>query len=374
MTRPRSLILLARSPDPDWARRVDAGEVPRIEYLDLANALGATIFTFHDVERSSHPAVVAARKRSLVWGLAMLGIVKRHDFDHVYTTGEDVGIPFGILVRTVRWFGHVTCVIHHGGTVKRTLALRGLGHGIWRNLICLSDRQWEVLIKEVGLPRHKVHRFAQWVDHEFFSESAARPHASDYVLSCGRESRDYPTLQNAARGMSVKFHVVASGWGRGGTFDPALNVEPASNIEIKQGLPHRELRDAYAGARFVVVPLDKVDYAAGVTSMCEAMAMGKALVVSASPGVADYVKHDETGLVVPVGDAAAMRDAVQTLWNDPARCARMGQSGRRWVEAEFTVPRYVGRVSGLLGVSAPAEPASRHIPSGDRLAASAVGS
>jgi glycosyltransferase involved in cell wall biosynthesis len=217
-------------------------------------------------------------------------------------------------------------------------------------VICLSDRQWDVIVNEIGLPRHKVHRFAQWVDHDFFCEAAAKPHVGDYVMSCGREARDYPTLQKAAEGMAVKFRIFASGWGPGTTFDPAGNVHAASNVEIQHGLPYRDLRDAYAASRFVVVPLDKVDYAAGVTTMCEAMAMGKALVVSDSPGVADYVKHGETGLVVPIGDPAAMREAVRQLWSDPARCARMGQAGRKWVEAEFTVHRYINRVSGLLGV------------------------
>jgi glycosyltransferase involved in cell wall biosynthesis len=353
VTIPRSLILLAKSPDPDAARKADAGEIPRVEYIDLSRALGATIFDFHDVERSTHPAVVTARKRSRLWGLAMLGIVNRHRFEHVYTTGEDVGIPFGILLRTVRWFGRVTGVIHHGGTTKRRLALRGLGHDIWRNVICLSDRQWQVIVDDIGLPRHKVHRFSQWVDHEFFSGSAARPHSADYVLSCGREARDYPTLQRAAVGTRVKFRVVASGWGPGAGFDPASNIAAASNIEVQHGLPYRELRDAYAGARFVVVPLDNVDYAAGVTGICEAMSMGKAVVVSASPGVADYVRDGVSGLVVPVGDPKALSEAVRSLWDDPARCARMGEYGRHWVETELSVAKYISRVRGLLGVLPP---------------------
>ncbi len=342
------LILLAKSPDPDSARRADAGEIPRIEYIELGRVLDATILDFRDVAGSTHPAVMTARRRSQLWGLATLGIVRRHEFDSVYTTGEDIGIRFGILLRSVRWNGHVTGVIHHSGTRKRRLALRGLGHDIWRNVICLSDRQWQVLVEGIGLPRHKVHRFSQWVDHAFFSQAEAMPHSGDYVLSCGREARDYPTLQKAAAEMPLQFRVIASGWGPGAGFDPATNIAAAANVEVRHGLPYRDLRDAYAGARFIVVPLDNVDYAAGVTGLCEAMSMGKAVIVSASPGVADYVKDGVSGLVVPVGNPRALREAVQSLWNDPARCARMGQYGRNWVESELSVARYVSRVSGLL--------------------------
>jgi glycosyltransferase involved in cell wall biosynthesis len=349
MASPKTLILVAKSPAPDSVAQADAGGIPRIEYIELSRALDAKVLDFHDVERSAHPAVKLARKKGLTWGLAMLGVVHRREYDHIYATGEDVGIPLGILLHAVRWYGHVTVVVHNGGTPKRRVVLRGLGHSIWRNVICLSTRQWDVLVDEVGLPAYKVHNFGQWIDESFY-QPPPQPGLGEYVFSCGRESRDYPTLQKAALGLPMRFRVVASGWAPHAGFDPATNIRAASNLEVAHGLSYRELRDAYAGARFVVVPLDRVDYAAGVTGICEAMAMGKAVIASDSPGVADYVRPGLSGLVVPTGDAAALRNAIEELWRDPARCARMGRYNREWVEEELSVTQYVSRVAGLLGV------------------------
>ena len=58
------------------------------------------------------------------------------------------------------------------------------------------------------------------------------------------------------------------------------------------------------------------------------MATGKAVVVSASPGVIDYVEDGVTALVVPCGDADALRDAVNRLLTDHDLRRRMGAAAR----------------------------------------------
>ena len=119
---------------------------------------------------------------------------------------------------------------------------------------------------------------------------------------------------------------------------------------IERGLTFPALRDAYARARFAVFPLEHVDYAAGVTGMCEAMAMGKAIIASASPGVSEYIRHGVSGLVVPVGDVRAMREAIVRLWEDPALAEQMGQRNRKWAETEMSATHYARRVAALFGV------------------------
>jgi glycosyltransferase involved in cell wall biosynthesis len=313
----------------------------------------ATILTFNHVEQSTHPLVQLARRRGRYWGLAMLGILERHNFDNIYLTGEDIGMPFAALLHATGTYGRATVLIHHGGTPKRRAALRTLGHRVWRNVICVSERQRQVLVEHVGLPSYKVQQFNQGIDETFFRPLSSDPSPGGYVFSCGRDSRDYPTLAKAAEGLPIRFRVVASGWSSNTGVRQANNIGSGSNVTVEHGLSFASLRDAYGGARFVVFPLDSVDYAAGVTGICEAMAMGKAVVVSASPGVADYVKDGVSGLVVPIHDAGALRSAIERLWGDPALTARMGEHNRRWAENELTVSLYARRVAGLFGIHDP---------------------
>ncbi|MFF3587938.1 glycosyltransferase family 4 protein [Streptomyces sp. NPDC002387] len=64
----------------------------------------------------------------------------------------------------------------------------------------------------------------------------------------------------------------------------------------------------------------------------EAMASGVPVVAPAAGGPLDLVAHGQTGLLVPPGDTAAFRDAVQTLVSDRALRHEYGTAARALVE------------------------------------------
>ncbi|MFE7813184.1 glycosyltransferase family 4 protein [Streptomyces sp. NPDC057433] len=64
----------------------------------------------------------------------------------------------------------------------------------------------------------------------------------------------------------------------------------------------------------------------------EAMASGVPVVAPAAGGPLDLVVHGRTGLLVPPGDTAAVRDAVWSLAADPGLRASYGAAGRAMVE------------------------------------------
>jgi glycosyltransferase involved in cell wall biosynthesis len=69
--------------------------------------------------------------------------------------------------------------------------------------------------------------------------------------------------------------------------------------------------------------------------LLEAAAVGIPTVAYDAGGPRDAVRDGETGLLVPVGDVAALGRAVEALCDDPARRAAMGAAGRRLMEREF---------------------------------------
>ena len=76
----------------------------------------------------------------------------------------------------------------------------------------------------------------------------------------------------------------------------------------------------------------------------EAMAMGKPVVAFAHGALPEIVAHDETGLLVPPGDVAALAESVSRLLQERARFHRMGQAGRRRVEKHFRIERTVAEL------------------------------
>ena len=80
----------------------------------------------------------------------------------------------------------------------------------------------------------------------------------------------------------------------------------------------------------------------------EAMACGKPVVsTSLASGVPWVNQHNETGLIVPPGDATALARALACLVEDPALRARLGDEGRCRVAREFTATRMSERTVAL---------------------------
>ena len=87
--------------------------------------------------------------------------------------------------------------------------------------------------------------------------------------------------------------------------------------------------------------------AVGVVNM-EAMATGLPVVSSRLMGVPELVEDGVSGVLVEPGEPTQLADALRTLAGHPELRARMGQAGRRKVEAEFDATAEAAKLSGLL--------------------------
>jgi glycosyltransferase involved in cell wall biosynthesis len=82
----------------------------------------------------------------------------------------------------------------------------------------------------------------------------------------------------------------------------------------------------------------------------EAMAAARPVIASAAGGLADIVLHGETGLLVPPGDAGALRAALAQLLAAPGLQARLGEAGRRRAE-EYRASRIAPRVEAAYALA-----------------------
>ena len=112
--------------------------------------------------------------------------------------------------------------------------------------------------------------------------------------------------------------------------------------------PTRKLRDLYARAAVVVVPLLDVDHPSGITALFEGMAMGRSVIASDVGSSRSVVQDGSNGLLVPVGDPVRLRAAITRLIDDAALRARLGQAARRSIETEYSYAAYVRRFADSL--------------------------
>lgn len=67
----------------------------------------------------------------------------------------------------------------------------------------------------------------------------------------------------------------------------------------------------------------------------EAYAAGKPVVAARATGIVDAVVNGETGLLFPIGDVAALTNALQTLLRDKASARKFGCAGQELIKREF---------------------------------------
>ena len=212
-------------------------------------------------------------------------------------------------------------------------------------LVCIGEAQRLELIDAASLDAERVLTLHVPIDAEFFRPE---PESGDgTVLAVGKDlARDYGTLGEAARSLDTRVTLVAHPRNIEGLDLPA-------NVDVQSDLPYRELRSAYARAGCVVVPQHADDYAfgsegGGLTALLEAMAMGKAIVASDRAVLRDYVEDGVEAILVPPGDPAALREAIEGVLGDRELAASLGAAARGRVEREFTSTVFASRLAPLL--------------------------
>jgi glycosyltransferase involved in cell wall biosynthesis len=84
--------------------------------------------------------------------------------------------------------------------------------------------------------------------------------------------------------------------------------------------------------------------------LIDLLAAGIPVVADAVGQNAEYIRHAETGVLVPSGDVTAMAQAVVDLWRAPERCAALSAAAMRDVRARFDWARLSERVEQLYTV------------------------
>ncbi len=109
-------------------------------------------------------------------------------------------------------------------------------------------------------------------------------------------------------------------------------------------IPHEDLA-AYMVASDVFVTVPSVD--ATAVSLLEAMACGSAVIVSSLASSLEWVKQDESGVVVPPRDGHALTDAILRLIGSPELRDRLGRKAVRTISEKADHRKHMERMETL---------------------------
>lgn len=334
-----ALMLVSANADSSLRREVAEGVRPRPEYLLLEADHGVELLDWSKVPGIGRKR---SRWRSAVHAAAALRLLDRHPV--VFSDGEHVGIPLAIAVRTLGIRTPHLVIGHHLTTRSKARFIGGLGaHQGMSRIIVHSRRQAEIAQDALGVPAAKL-VYEPYCADTVFWRPAHDVDEEALVVSAGREHRDYETLASACEGIDAKVFVAA-----GSVHSPGANSREPSRwpSHLARGFAdYRALRQLYARAGVVVVPLTQTDFQAGVTTILEAMAMGKAVVATETIGSSNVLIDGVNGIAVRPGDPIELRHAINRLLGSPAERRRLGSTARDMVTAKYDVAGYAQRLAG----------------------------
>jgi glycosyltransferase involved in cell wall biosynthesis len=79
----------------------------------------------------------------------------------------------------------------------------------------------------------------------------------------------------------------------------------------------------------------------------EALAAGLPVVVSDIPANRELIVHEESGLLVPLGDRAAFAQVTEQLFNAPERAQKLGTAARERLRQQFGLEKMVAAYANL---------------------------
>jgi glycosyltransferase involved in cell wall biosynthesis len=268
--------------------------------------------------------------------------------DVVFSTVDTVGIPLMLLKR--------------GGLVRPPLVYMSIG--LPERLERLRNERARSLYRHalrstaavVAYAPAEAARLSEWigadgppvvfipfgVDTNVFRPSEADKDAVDVVSIGADPQRDFELLLRVAeRRPELRFLIVA-------TADRvrSLGALP-SNVALDTDIPLEAVRGRLAQARVVALPVRANSYSGATTTLLQAMAMAKPVVVSRTEAIATgYALEDRVNCrLVEPGDEEALE---QALLEALAAGSSLGARARETVERDFSWTRYTDTLWEIL--------------------------
>ncbi|HKY23767.1 MAG TPA: glycosyltransferase [Gaiella sp.] len=183
--------------------------------------------------------------------------------------------------------------------VRRARVVVCASSGLAENARALGAREVRVIPSGVRIP-----------------DSVGEPDEPPHVLYVGRLSEEKGVRELAEAARDLPLVVVGDG--------PLRSLFPQATGFV----PPSELGAYYERASVVVVPSRREGY--GMVAR-EAMAYGRPVIATAVGGLVDAVDDGVTGVLVPVGDVAGLRDALVRVLREADLGMRLGAAARAHV-------------------------------------------
>ncbi|MGB5135686.1 MAG: glycosyltransferase [Prochlorococcaceae cyanobacterium] len=180
-------------------------------------------------------------------------------------------------------------------------------------------------------------------DDQFYYSTGEVGHG---VIAAGRTGRDFVTFAEGASRAGITAEIVclvADADPLQGIPHIQLNVQPPHGY-----MNYVRLMELYNRARVLAIPLLPGASLSGLTSLMDALGMGKPVVCTRHPLIDLDIEKEGIGLWVDTGDVEGWSRALHFFDEHPEEARAMGLRGRALVEAGFNSLGFANQIMDLL--------------------------
>lgn len=264
-------------------------------------------------------------------------LFRRTDYDVIYSACQTNTFLLSLL-RSLRLFHKpLVALIHH--PLKRCLrdTLFLSGHD---RLLCLSSAAMKPFAHDLSVSKKMdlVEWGAELLFYDLEAQKAAfTDNPQPFIVSAGKTERDHDTLVKAFLSIDYPLKIYCSA-----NTAPSLTGLP-EHIEINasnsshNAVSYQEILAAYRNAFAIAIPLAKTNNLAGLTSLLDAMAVGKPVIMTRNQSIDLDVEKEGIGFWVEPEDVQGWQQAIAYLLAHPEEALAMGDRGRHLCETKYNL-------------------------------------
>ena len=274
-------------------------------------------------------------------------LFNREGFDLIYSASDHV-VDFLAYLRAMGLFRKpIITIAHHPVSANcrsERLSLNGYIKGMDR-IICLSTAVQNSFLNFTNLSKEKVPVVEWGVDTNFYDFAENQ---GEFIISVGQTARDFNTLWKAATRINARFEIFCNR-------EMLPSQRPPENVNLtyatdgsKDILTFKQLTHKYARSKFVVIPLQPWNQLLGLNALLDAMATGKAVIMTRNPYVSIDIENEGCGIWVAPRDIDGLVNAIQRLLANPEEAAMMGKKGRNLCEKKYNIKRFARDLAEIM--------------------------
>jgi glycosyltransferase involved in cell wall biosynthesis len=211
-------------------------------------------------------------------------------------------------------------------------------------------RDW---IAAQGWPRERLKHLPNFADDLAGAAPAALPvpAGAPVLLAMGRlhGNKDFPTLLRAIARLPESVHLALAGEGPERTALETLARDLAIAPRVAFLGWRQDIGALLAACTMLVVP-SRIEPLGNV--VLEGFSAARPVVATAADGPRELIEPGRNGIVVPIGDHAALAGAIMDLLDNSERAAAIARAGRATFEAEFARAPVLAAWRGFLEAAA----------------------